>query len=387
MTEGKKRNDVNAPGAIASAVIINSVGGFFYNVMPTFLGSLADSVGFNEQQLGFIASAFLLGSVLLATSGIFWMRQISWRRSLTTAFILIIIAYLSCLFTNSFTSIVTFMFIAGCGNGVCYSIALLSISDTEKTERNFGFCIIVGVSLAAVGLYAFPLVNQFLGFTGVMGTLIAITLLVIIFLPWFPDYGTKGPKKEESNVHEPVYPVFIGIGAMFFLYMGLSGIWAFLGRIADIVGIDATSAGSALAIGMVLGAIGAFLASIIGNSFGKIKPIFWGTLCIIISIIFIANLKGLILFMIAALMLQSAWNFALPFQLSAISDSDKSGRFVPLITTAMGGGATAGPAIAGGLIVEKGYGTLCLFSIFIIALSFAAFSGLEIINLRNKKNF
>ena len=106
MPEEKKKNDVNSPSAIASAVIINSVGGFFYNVMPTFLGGLAESVGFNEQQLGFIASSFLLGTVILSTSGIFWMRQINWRRAILTAFLLINMAYLACLGTINFTVII-----------------------------------------------------------------------------------------------------------------------------------------------------------------------------------------------------------------------------------------------------------------------------------------
>lgn len=380
MSEEKTSIDVNAPSAIASAVIISSVGGVFYNAMPTFLGSLSESLGFNEQQLGFVASAFLLGTMLSATSGIFWMRRFSWRRSLMAALVLTMCGYVSCLVTDSFFAIVVFLFLCGCANGVFYSISLLSISDTRNTERNFGFCIVGGVLLAAVGLYAFPVANRLWGFEGVIGTLIAITSLVAIELPWFPDHGTKGTETKGGWALGPVYPVFIGIGAMCILYLGLSGVWAFIGRIADTASIDPTNAGTALAIGMALGAVGAFLASIIGNRFGNVKPMWLGTVGIIAGIAFLFNLKSFLIYTIAAFLIQSGWNFALPFQLGAISNADKSGRFVPLITTAMGGGATIGPSLAGALILARGYGSLCLMSIVVISTSVAGFTWLVLFN-------
>lgn len=382
MGKAKKRIDVNTTGAVVSAVIISSVGGVFYNVMPTFLQSLAESLGFDEQQLGFIASAFLLGGVLLATSGIFWMRRVSWRKSVMTAFLLVVCVYGACLVTTSFRIIAALMFIAGCANGVFYATALLSISDTRKTERNFGFCIIFGVLLAALGLYAFPVVNLRWGFEGVIGTLIAITLLVMVVFPWYPDRGVKGVETIGGRGIGPVYPVFIGIGAMFLLYTGLSAVWAFVGRIADVAGIAATDAGTALAIGMSLGAVGAFLAAVVGNRFGNVKPIWLGTGIIIMGILFLMNLKGFLIYTIAVLMIQSGWNFALPIQLAAISTADKSGRFVPLIATAMGCGATVGPGVGGAIILTKGYGPLCFAGMAIIIMSLAVFTWLVLLNAR-----
>jgi predicted MFS family arabinose efflux permease len=382
MSKERTTIDVNAGSALTSAFFINAVGGVFYNAMPTFLGSLAESFGFDEQQLGFIASAFLLGTMLSATSGIFWMRRVSWRRFLLLAFILTTCAYVSCLVTNSLFAIVIFLFFAGCANGVFYSIALLSISDTRNTERNFAFCIVVCVLLAAVGLYAFPVVNRQWGFEGVIGTLIIMTSLVLIELPWFPDHGTKGTKTKVRQEGDLVYPVFIGIVAMAILFIGLTGIWAFIGRMADTVNIDPTDAGTALAICMVLGAAGAFLASIIGNRFGNVKPLWLGTACIICGIAFLVNLKAFLIYFIAGFLIQIGWNFALPFQLGTISKADKSGRFVPLITTAMGSGATIGPSLAGAVILSSGYGPLCVLSIVIISVSAATFTWLIWFNKR-----
>lgn len=382
MDKAKKTIDVNETRAVLSAVVISSVGGVFYNVMPTFLQSLSESLGFDEQQLGFIASAFLLGGVFLATSGIVWMRRTSWRKSVMTAFLLVVCAYGASLTTTSFNAIVVFMFIAGCANGVFYSTALLSISDTKKTERNFGFCIIFGVILAALGLYAFPVVNLYWGFEGVIGTLIAITALVAVVFPWYPDRGVKGVKTMGGLGKGPVYPVFIGIGAMFLLYTGLSEVWAFVGRIADAANIAATDAGTALAIGMSLGAVGALLATVVGKRFGNVKPIWLGTVCIIVGIVFLLNLKGFLIYTIAVLMIQTGWNFALPVQLSAISVADKSGRFVPLISTAMGCGATVGPSLGGAIILAEGNGPLCFTGIAIIVMSLAAFTWLVLLNAR-----
>lgn len=380
MGKAKKTFDVNDTRAVLSAVVISSVGGVFYNVMPTFLQSLADSLGFDEQQLGFIASAFLLGGVLLSTSGILWMRSVSWRKSVMIAFFLVVFAYGLCLLTTSFSVIVALMFVAGCANGVLYSTALLSISDTEKTERNFGYCIIFGVLLAALGLYSFPVVNSRWGFEGVIGTLIAITALVMVVFPWYPDRGVKGIKTSRGRGAGRVYPVLIGICAMFLFYTGLSAVWAFVGRIADVVGIAATDAGTALAVGMALGAVGAFLAAVVGNRYGNVKPIWMGTVVVIVGILFLVNFRGFFIYTIAVLMIQSGWNFALPVQLAAISTADKSGRFVPLIATAMGCGATVGPGVGGAIILAKGHGSLCAAGVVIIILSLAAFTWLVLLN-------
>ena len=319
-----------------------------------------------------------------AASGIFWMRRVRWRKSLIAAFMLTICAYASCLFSGSFLTMVILMLIAGCGNGIFYSIAFLSISDTQQTERNFGYCIVGGVALAAVGLYAFPLVNQQWGFVGVIGTLIAITSLVVIMLPWFPDHGTKGSQEVAGQGVGPVYPVFLGIGAMCVLYLGLSGIWAFVGKISEVAGIDATDAGISLALGMALGAVGALLASIIGNRFGNVKPMWLGTACIIAGIAFLVNIKGFLIYTVSVFLIQSGWNFALPYQLGAISSADKSGRFVPLIATAMGGGAAVGPGLAGMIILAKGYGALFVTCTAVITISAVAYTWLILFNTRNE---
>jgi predicted MFS family arabinose efflux permease len=225
-------------------------------------------------------------------------------------------------------------------------------------------------------------VNRQWGFEGVIGTLIIMTSLVLIELPWFPDHGTKGIKTKVGQKFGPVYPIFIGIGAMAILFIGLSGIWAFIGRMADTANIDPTDAGMALAICMVLGAVGAFLASIIGNRFGNEKPMWLGTACIICGIVFLVNLKAFLIYFIAGFLIQIGWNFALPFQLGSISKADKSGRFVPLITAAMGSGSTIGPSLAGAVIIGNGHGSLCYMSIVLISASVLAFTWLIFFNKR-----
>jgi predicted MFS family arabinose efflux permease len=380
----KQRIDVNRPSAIAAAVILSAVSAFIYNAMPTFLGSIADSLELNEQQIGFIASAFLFGVVLVATSGVFWLRRASWKKSVVVAFGLVITAYLTCLLAHSYTMFVALMFIAGVGSGLIYAIALTSIGDTIETERNIGYAVCGNVVLGAVGLFAFPVVNRLWGFPGIIGALIAVTSLVAVCLPWFPDRGVKQAGDVKGRAKGPVYPVFVGLGALLLLFTGLSGAWAFIERVAVQAGIEPTTAGTILGILMTFAAGGALLAAYIGNRFGNVKPIWAGTIAILAALAMLTDIEGLVLYGLAALLFQGGWNFALPYQLGGIAQADYTGRFIPLVATGQGLGAVLGPSMAGSMILVKGYGFAFLMCGIAVIASLAAFTWLVIFNRGNE---
>ena len=60
-------NKFDRPTAVLAAILLGIAGTGVAMGMPLFVGSLADSLGFNEQQLGWIASADMSGLFIGST--------------------------------------------------------------------------------------------------------------------------------------------------------------------------------------------------------------------------------------------------------------------------------------------------------------------------------
>ncbi|WP_019528498.1 MFS transporter [Dasania marina] len=374
---------MNTPSAIDNSTLNNgrsvwvavfflSVAYLIYNTLPVVLGAAADGMGLNDVQIGYLGSSYMFGAVAVGISSIFWVRRVNWRWVVAISSLTVLACYAIASFVSYDTLKLAF-FGVGFANGAIVSCVLTYFGDTDTPDRNFGYGVGTQVLLAGLAAYFMPIfITPQWGFGGIMllfGAMVAITLLLV---PFFPARGCRGYDKpsQQASTHSPVLTgsllgVVLGVAGMFIYFLGETGVWAFLDRVGLANGLSYAAMGEAFGISLIISSAGAYLASFMGDRYGRIIPIMAATIALIAGLLLMLYAHSAFNFGLGMLLFAGAWNFVLPFQMSLISEGDTSGRLTPLIPTCQLLGSAIGPAIAGHMVIDGSY-------FYVYAFAFAA---------------
>ena len=158
---------------------------------------------------------------------------------------------------------------------------------------------------------------------------------------------------------------------MFIYFLGESGVWTFLDRVGLANGLSYEAMGEAFGISLIISSAGAYLASYMGDRFGRVIPILAATVALIAGLLLMLYTNSAWYFGLGMLLFSGAWNFVLPFQMSLISEGDTTGRLTPLIPTCQLLGSAIGPAIAGHMVIDGSY-----FYVYLLAFIAAIISAI-----------
>ena len=175
-------NEFDNPTAIFAAIILGFAGTGVAMGLPLLVGSMADSLGFNEQQLGWLASSdmggLFIGSVLTS----FFVVKLNRRHLAGLGLILVILGnYLSTQNADLLPLMMSRLG-AGIGAGICYSTCTASLAGSHNAARTFSILLFVLVVMNAFIFYIFPIID---GRYGVNGLFIFYMLEAIPLLPRF----------------------------------------------------------------------------------------------------------------------------------------------------------------------------------------------------------
>ncbi|MGI9288016.1 MAG: MFS transporter [Pseudomonadales bacterium] len=377
MNKNIKTVDINSTWVVIVAVLLSAASVMVFNAQPVILGVASDQLGLSPGQLGMLATAEIGGIGIASVTAVFWIRRLSWRTAAMAGLCVMIAGnLLSALFDQFLPLALTRFFIGLLGEGVVFAVAIGVIGDTEDSDRAFAFTLAGQVGFGMVGLWGFPYLAQPWGYDGIVICLGAIALASLFLLRWVPLHGIKETVVAEASVESaPLLPVFLGLGAMFLWFTGLSGVWAFIERMGIESGLAQTQVGSILALGMALGMLGALLASWVGDRYGR----FWQPVVSLVAhmglSIVLATSDSPNPYIISVLSFTFIWNIGLPYLLGLIANADVSGRFVVLIIAAQAFGNALGPSIAGSVASAENLTMIgftasgfCLLSLLIYSL-------------------
>lgn len=343
------------PASIAAIVFLGAVAVASFNIQPMYLGALADHLDFSPEQLGLIASAEIAGSALAGITAIFWIRRWRWQRVALASLLVVGAGNVASAYVGEFDALLVIRFLTGLlGIGASYALAIAALSDTEHTERNFSIAIVVQVSLAIAGFILLPAHIGDMGTPAVFLPLAAIAFLMVPFLGFLPRGGSKKAVADSALATTSQWPIWFALGCQCVWYLGIGGVWAFVERIGIDAGIDAAGIGNALAIGMAVGLLGAFVAAVVADRFGRVLPFVAAMIGQLIAVWVLAGIQELNGLIIAICLYNGTWNFALPYLFSMAALADNRGQLVVLMSTAQAIGLTLGASLAGGIIGRYG---------------------------------
>ena len=365
-------NELDQPKAIAAAIILGFAGTGVAMGMPMLVGSLAESLSFNEQQLGWLASSDM-GGLFIGSFVTALVVARANRRTLAYGGLLLVI--LSNFFSTQNQELLPLVLCrlgAGVGAGICYSTCTASLAGSHNSARTFSIFLFVLVTMNALIFYIFPMLDARCGVNGIFAFYLMEAIPILFVIPLLPRYFTD-PSNEEAKsegtiecsggASVPLILPRLCLAAVFSFYIMVGAYWAFIERAGSAANISPEFVSGSLAWSQVFSLSAAFLAVILAKRFGQSKPLVFSLLAISVTMLMLAAQVDSATFVISVFSFSFFWIFIDVFQLGTLSSLDPSGRYAALVPAWQGVAQAIAPSIAGTLLAHQmGYGavmTLC----------------------------
>jgi len=343
----------NNPGAIAAAVALSCIGVFGVLAAPILANTLGASLELTADQIGLIIGAEIGGGALASLLATTWIHRVNWRlTALFAVAAVVVINVLSGLQTSA-NALTALRFLAGLlGQGTAFAVAIGIINSSGNHDRNFGFSIAAQVSTGVLTLLVLPSLGERFGVNGVLLPLAGLALLTLPLLIRVPTQHPQAGGPAPVGEGDSAGLAFVALAVLLIWCTGLGGVWTFLVSIGVAGGLEAATAGQALALSTTVGIAGALAASALAGRGGRILPVVAALLIQASAIGLLQGEMSFIRFAVTCAVFQVFWNFTGPYLMGTVTRCDQTGRISVLIPVAQTGGFALGPMIAGALMTE-----------------------------------
>jgi predicted MFS family arabinose efflux permease len=362
MTADTRTHPADRLTVIMAALAAAAIGALMYNVLPLYLGAMAEGHNLGEAQTGLVGTAFFFGFNLAGLSAVLWIRRLQWR-VVSLAVIPIILGCLAAsIWIGEFAALATFIVMCGVASGIIYTIGSVIIGDTARPERWYGAKVALESLAGTFLLFLLPATwGKWYGLSGTvagMGMMIVLLLPLLIFLPPTWDKRQLAPAPSHSPDTGPVAAaakvdaaaISCAILALLSLCAGASAIWAFAERIGRLSGFDPESVGGLLGITLLSGILGSLGVALLGNRIRPVRFYVSSSLLIVMALFCLSIPGSFLLYGFGNCLYMIGWSAATPLASAIIARLDHDGRYASLLVPAIGFGSMIGPGVAGLLL-------------------------------------
>ena len=362
--------DVNSRASLLSIIYLSVIGAAVFIVQPGFVQGLVEFYGFDEQQVGYIASAEIWGLAVTAVVMALGGHRYSWLSILRASIILFAAGNLMSLITNDATLFGSLRFLVGIGSGGLVSLTFTIMGLTRLPDRNFGYLIMGVLTYGALGLWAMPMVLDAVGMTGIIIFFALFGASGWPCLKHMPNSGEEHLQVEEDAVDLSRGFRVIAVLAMFTYFFAQGVMWAYLFLIGLNGGVGEQAVANGLMLSQFLGIAGAFVAATASHRYGRILPLFIGIVGGAAVLVFLFGTFTAMVYAVTVCAYNFAWNMTHPYLLAAMASFDQHGRVVVYAVAAQMLGLAVGPAFAASLLGEGDYARVIWAGIGLFLLSY-----------------
>ena len=322
------------------------LGAMPFAIQPFFLGVMSDALMLAPDQVGWLASADILGVVLASFSGFWWTRRFSHQALVKLASISMVLGYLGLLFATTFEAVLSLRFLAGVlGHGIAFSLGTALLCRAPHPDRAIAISVVTQISFSSLLLLALPKVLLATDIETVYWSLVAI---VLVLLPLLTLTNNSIRYTSKSGRKATIKPLMMWLLVALVCYqLGLSAIWAFIESIGRERQISLEQMGLMLAVILPISMLGSIFASVLDVRLGRANPVIIATVAGAIGLLIIANTTSVTMLAAGFLLHQIAWNFGIAFVYGAIAQvSNQSGSEI-LAPGSQSLGTALGPILAG----------------------------------------
>jgi len=251
------------------------------------------------------------------------------------------------------------------------------LSAAGDPDRAYGFKLSAEMVLAAITMFLMTsLVIGRFGYTGFLwgsAFIYGASAVGILSLP--ANLMTQAASGDtQQGPDSSNFPVILASAALFMQFGTFSGIWGFMARIGTLSGVGSDAIGAILTLSLICGLSGALACAALGNRFGQRAPILFGMGMTISALVLLQFSQGVLLFAIAACMINALLQFLCAYQMGLITDIDSQGRYTVMIPFILALSGAVGPGVFGAVIESQGLSACLIFSMGVtsVAMVFTA---------------
>lgn len=363
-------NPFDKPAAIFAAVILGFAGTGVAMGLPLLVGSMAESLGFNEQQLGWLASSdmggLFIGSVLTAL----FVTKINRRILAAVGLFLVILANFFSTQSPELLPLMLSRLIAGIGAGICYSTCTASLAGSHNSARTFSILLFVLVVMNAFIFYIFPIIDEKWGVNGLFMFYLLEAIPILLILPLLPRYCVEETDEvilvsetngSELHLHIPEILPRLCLVAVFSFYILVGAYWAFIERAGATANISTGFISGTLTWGQVFSISATLLAAWLARRMGQSKPLLFALMVMVVTMLILAARVDEMTFVLSVFSFSFFWIFIDVFQLGTLSNIDHSGHYAALVPACQGAAQAMAPTLAGMLLsYQLGYSAVMI---------------------------
>ena len=127
--------------------VLAVLGAMPFVVQPFFLGVMSAEFSLSPDELGYIASADVLGIVLASFSGFWWLNRFSFKRLIGLSCTVMVMGYAALAMTETFQQVFILRVVAGIfGHGIAFSLGTALLCRTERPDRAIAISVVEEVN-------------------------------------------------------------------------------------------------------------------------------------------------------------------------------------------------------------------------------------------------
>lgn len=267
--------------------------------------------------------------------------------------------------------------LAGIAEGGLVAIAAEMIARAPSPERSGGLFVILQTCAQCLLALAFSLsVIPQAGSAGGFQTLGAIALLCLAIVPLLPQAYAPLAARPAGGTGFLNAASLAALGAIFFFFLFIGAIWAFLEPLGAAAGLSGRDVGLMVTSSLAVQVVGAGVATALT---GRIRPAATMAACIaagaVICLLF-SSPSGWLSFAAAVMGTGFVWLFVTPFQIGLTVEADETRATALLVPAAQLFGAALGPVGASLLMSGENaaavpvFGAACLLASAVLVQAF-----------------
>lgn len=337
-------------------------------VVPIWIGQVIDHFRVSAAVAGSIASlefaAVAITSVITATL----VGRSPGRLLCTLGTVLLTAGNLVCTFASSLAWLGAARLVCGVGKGLVIAIIFGLAGQYANATRSFAVLNAAYAAFSAAVFLLVPRVVIHFGMAGAFGSMVALSLLGLVFLPGVPE--PRRAAQGESWFRSLPLDVcgVLAISGLTLMWTAHSSIWSFSERIGVRDGLTLQSIGWVLSVSSVLAIAGPLASRVLEIRRGALLPISGGLAALAVAAIWLCVSRSQVTYALGVPIISIAALFLMPYIQGVLSFVDPTGKLNAGSSAFMTLGGALGPLLGGTLIAQGGFTTLaaCAAVLFVI---------------------
>ena len=325
--------------------------------IPVISTAWVTKLGFTEVEVGRVAGMDLGG---LAAGSVFtaWIIQKVNRRILVFFGIVIAVAANAlCIRYVDYETVLYLRFMSGFGSGIYTSVAVAVFGMSIRPALAYNLMLFSFAFSQALEMQVLPQLSM----NGIYMAFIVCFLITIPFLVWLQSYpvsrNSDQDQIQEQRIDKKLSLVpWVCLFAIFLTYINIGAYWTYIELAALDANTNADLVGSTLVWASFCSLLGCFIATLLSNRFGLIRPL-------LIALITMATGVGLLSFgitepkfLMSVFTFNLLWIFTDVYQMGSLANFDQGGRYSAYLPASQGLGQIVGPNLAASILsLNLGY--------------------------------